>query len=232
MAVSGDTAFVGAHGGSTARDNVEGAVYVFRRDEGGMDNWGEVAKLTASDGSGFYLFGSSVAASGDTIVVGSYQHWADAYGAGAAYVFRRDQGGADRWDEVAKLTASDVERQDEFGYSVAISGDTAVVGAWREDAGGAEAGAAYVFGLAISAGNDLRGFIIFVPGIKVLLGSWDDPCDRVDGSDPTFEAILGLTVVQDRYSRECFSYQGFGLGYDADHTRQHLEVSAVTCTMQ
>ena len=48
--------------------------------------------------------------------------------------------------EVQKLTASDAQATDFFGQSVAVSGDTAVVGANGEDAGGSNAGAAYVFG--------------------------------------------------------------------------------------
>ena len=58
---------------------------------------------------------------------------------------QRDEGGADSWGEVKKLTASDAEAFDQFGGSVAVSGDTAVVGATSEDAGGNQAGAAYVF---------------------------------------------------------------------------------------
>ena len=56
-----------------------------------------------------------------------------------------NQGGADGWGQVAKLTASDAQADDRFGASVSISGDTLVVGAPYEDAGGSEAGAAYVF---------------------------------------------------------------------------------------
>ncbi len=148
VAVSGDTAVIGtcceSAGGSLA-----GAAYVFQRDEGGADNWGEVEKLTASDAQAGDFFGISVAVSGDTAVVGANQE--DAAGAGsntgngAAYVFGRDQGGADNWGEVKKLTASDAEAGDRFGNSVAVSGDTAIVGALFEDAGGDDAGAAYVF---------------------------------------------------------------------------------------
>ena len=86
----------------------------------------EMKKLLASDAQDFDGFGN-VAVSGDTAVVG-------AVGAGggiadAVYVFERDQGGLDNWGEVKKLTASDAETGDLFGVSVAVSGDTAVVGA-------------------------------------------------------------------------------------------------------
>ncbi len=144
VAVSGDTAVVGAwvedSGGSFA-----GAAYVFQRNEGGVDNWGEVKKLTASDAEASDQFGASVAVNGDTAVVGAIGEGAGGIFAGAAYVFQRDDGGADNWGEVKKLTVSDAEAADFFGASVAVSGDTAVVGAVGEDAGASFAGAAYVY---------------------------------------------------------------------------------------
>ena len=67
----------------------------------------------------------------------------DGHGAssGAAYIFDRSTG----WSQVAKLTASDQERGDEFGYSVAISGDLAIVGARLDWDNGSASGASYVF---------------------------------------------------------------------------------------
>ena len=105
----------------------------------------EVKKLLASDAEFFDLFGLSVAVSGDIAVVGASVESTAATNAGAAYVFQRDQGGADNWGEVKKLTASDAQAGDLFGFNVAVSGDTAVIGAREEDAGGGDAGAAYVF---------------------------------------------------------------------------------------
>ncbi len=105
----------------------------------------EVKKLLASDAQAGDEFGRSVAVRGDTAVVGAYFEDAGGADAGAAYVFGRDQSGADNWGEVKKLTASDAQSGDRFGISVAMSGDTAVVGAAYEDAGGSDAGAAYVF---------------------------------------------------------------------------------------
>ena len=82
------------------------------------------AKLTAADGGPNDYFGTSVAISGDTAVVGvPYQD--DYSGTGAAYVFVRSGG---TWSQQAKLTASDGAAFDWFGCSVALSGDTAVVG--------------------------------------------------------------------------------------------------------
>ena len=76
-----------------------------------------------------------MAVSGDTASVGG----------DPAYVYQRDQAGADQWGLVNNLFASDGETDDDFGYSVAIAGDTVVVGAIGEDAGGINAGAAYAF---------------------------------------------------------------------------------------
>ena len=146
VAVSSDTAVVGARF-EEAGGNDAGAAYVFRRDEGGAGNWGEVKKLTASDAQAGDFFGWSVAVSGDTAVLGALLEAAGGANAGAAYIFQRDQGGADNWGEVKKLNAFDVQAGARFGASVAASGDTAVVGATLKDVvGGPDAaGAAYVF---------------------------------------------------------------------------------------
>ena len=145
VAISGDTVVVGAVMEDDAGTD-RGAAYVFDRNSGGPDAWGEVAKLTASDAEDLDYFGRSVAISGDTVVVGA--DYADGAGTdcGAAYIFARNQGGPDAWGEVAILTASDAQEGDNFGFSVAISGDYAVVGAHKEDgAAGTDRGAAYVF---------------------------------------------------------------------------------------
>jgi hypothetical protein len=140
VAISGDTIVVGA-----GIEVDAGAVYVFERDAGGADMWGEVTKLTASDGAALDFFGCSVSISGDTVVVGAPRHSAAAQFSGAAYVFGRDAGGSNTWGEVTKLTASDAESNDWFGGSVSISGSTTVVGAYQDDDAGYGAGSAYVF---------------------------------------------------------------------------------------
>jgi len=141
VAISGDTAIVGA------RNNEDtGSAYVYRRDEGGMDNWGEVTKITASDGAANDEFGGTVAISGDTAIVGVRLDDDNGSASGSAYVFQRDEGGADTWGQVAKITASDGAASDLFGISVAISGDRAIVGAYRDDDHGPSSGSAYVYG--------------------------------------------------------------------------------------
>ncbi len=143
VAVGGNTAAVGAErvDDPVAGDRI-GAVYVFRRDEGGLDNWGEVKKLTASDAEAFDQLGTSVAIDGDTLIGGARGGDDDdaGKGVGAVYLFDRNLGGVDNWGEVVKVNASDAALNDVFGASVGISGDQAVVGAPGNDVG-----AAYVF---------------------------------------------------------------------------------------
>ena len=81
-----------------------GSAYIFYRDQGGADNWGQVKKLTASDGAANDYFGFSVSISGDTAIVGAYGDDDNGVNSGSAYIFSRDQGGADNWGEVKKLT--------------------------------------------------------------------------------------------------------------------------------
>jgi hypothetical protein len=147
VSISGDTVVVGAHQDSEILGPQPGAAYVFARNQGGLDSWGEVQKLAASDAENGDYFGTSVAISGDTVVVGAVLEDGLGSGGGAAYVFKRNQGGLDSWGQVQKLAASDAENGDYFGTSVSISGDTVVVGADREDGAGHDRGAAYVFNL-------------------------------------------------------------------------------------
>ncbi len=156
ISLSGDTLAVGARyedGGTGDPVSNAGAVYIFARNQGGADNWGEVQILHASDMQEDDYFGESVSISGDTLVVGTpYEDGGTGnpvYRVGAAYVFARNQGGADNWGEIAILHPSDMQTNDNFGGSVAISGDILVVGASHEDGGVSDpatnAGAAYVF---------------------------------------------------------------------------------------
>lgn len=133
VAVSGETAVIGAY----ADDGGRGSAYVFVRSGG---TWVQQAKLTASDRQPGDLFGVSVAVSGETVVVGAYLDDDSGSGSGSAYVFVRT---GEAWAQQAKLVAADSQPSDGFGFSVASSGDTAVVGASGDDD---RSGSAYVFG--------------------------------------------------------------------------------------
>jgi FG-GAP repeat len=141
VAISGDTAIVGAYLAVVGANSNQGSAYVFVRSG---TTWTEQQKLTASDGAAFDTFGRSVAVLGDTAIVGAQNH---AVGAnsnqGSAYVFVRN---GTMWTEQQKLTASDGATNDGFGSSVAISGDTVILGATGADIGAKlSQGSAYVF---------------------------------------------------------------------------------------
>ncbi|MHC4516335.1 MAG: FG-GAP repeat protein, partial [Planctomycetota bacterium] len=133
VALSGDTALVGAEGALGTTDH-NGDVYVFVRSGA---TWTLQQKLTAKDSAIQYAhFGCSVALSADTALIGAYDAskdpWPNIVRSGAAYVFQRT---GTTWEQKAKLMATKPAGGDKFGYSVALSedGNTALVGAPRDD---------------------------------------------------------------------------------------------------
>jgi sugar lactone lactonase YvrE len=128
VALDGDTAVVGAPGDDTAAGNNAGSAFVFVR-TGSI--WTVQSRLTAADAEENGEFGVSVSISNHTAVVGavpgSHQIGGDTpepeYPAGAAYVFLRSGGS---WTQQAKLTAN--QSSFNFGASVAVNADTALVG--------------------------------------------------------------------------------------------------------
>ena len=213
MAISGDTIVVGAlfeDSGSTGingdqnNDNApaSGAAYVFVRNG---TTWTQQAYLKASNTEASDEFGAAVGISGDTIVVGAAAESSSATGvngdqadnsaegSGAAYVFVRS---GTTWTQQAYLKASDTEEGADFAYSVAISGDTVVVGAIGEasnatgingdqtDDSAPESGAAYVFVRSgttwtqqayLKASNtdesDEFGYVVAISGDTVVVGA-------------------------------------------------------------
>ena len=101
--------------------------------------WHQVAKLYSPDAQKEGQFGCAVAISGAYALVGAYLEDADSKDAGAAYIFKRTN---NTWVQQAKLQANDREEGDEFGYSVAVSGDYAIVGAAGKEL---SVGTAYIF---------------------------------------------------------------------------------------
>ena len=145
VSIAGDRLIVGARGDESAGDGSRftgrGSAYVFRQQGGG---WTEEDKLIGSGSASGDRVGTSVSMSGggDVVIVGAPGDTDNGTDAGAAYIFRRS---GTSWSQEAKLTASDGQAEDSFGESVWIDGDVAIVGAFQEDAGGSNAGAAYIF---------------------------------------------------------------------------------------
>ena len=141
MAINGDSVIVGADG-KDDDSKYSGSAYIFERDHGGANNWGQVTRLTASDASYADQFGISVTISGDTAIIGAYRDDDGGIESGSAYIFERNHGGANSWGQVTKLGASDAGAGDRFGYSVANDGASVIVGTY---AGGDSSGSAYTF---------------------------------------------------------------------------------------
>jgi hypothetical protein len=192
-----------------------GAVYVFTRSG---TTWSQQAFLKASNTGGSDQFGFSVAVSGDTVVVGANKEGSSAtgvdgnqvsnsaFGSGAAYVFSRS---GTTWTQQAYLKASNTGANDLFGWSVAVSGEIVVVGAYNEasnatgingnqaDNSAPNSGAAYVFSrsgatwmqqaylkASNSSSNDLFGVSVAVSGNTVISGSYgeDSNATEVNGN--------------------------------------------------
>ena len=231
VAISGDTVVVGAIGEDSSATGIDstpnesassaGAAYVFTRSG---STWSQQAYLKASNTGAQDRFGLSVAVSGDTVVIGAYQEDSSttgvggnqndetAFNAGAAYVFTRS---GSTWSQQAYLKASNTgggnqfssTPGDNFGWSVAISGDTVVVGAYLEDSSApgidstpnesaTDAGAAYVFTRSgstwsqqayLKASNtgayDYFGTSVAISGDTVVVGAPDEDSSAtgVDG---------------------------------------------------
>jgi hypothetical protein len=141
VAIDGDTAVVGA---VYDDDNAwhAGAAYVFRRDPD-TSSWAQEQKLLPDDGVANYdFFGFAVAIVGDTVVIGVPQDDDNGEDSGSAYVFRFD---GSSWIQEQKILPADGAAGDEFGISVALEGNTVVIGARFDDDNGYNSGSAYVF---------------------------------------------------------------------------------------
>jgi hypothetical protein len=222
VAISGDTVIIGAFGqdydagGANLVTNA-GAAYVFTRSLG---VWSQEQKLVGTGTNGRVasdLFGTSVAISGDTVIMGAYGQDYDAgagaanfiTNAGAAYVFTRSLG---VWSQEQKLVGTGTNGRvanDYFGNSVAISGDTVVIGAYTQsyDAGGANlvssAGAAYVFTRSLGVwspeqklvgtgtngrvANDYFGIRVAISGNTIIIGAYGQAYDA-SGANPISNA--------------------------------------------
>lgn len=184
VAISGNTVVIGHD-----LDNAgKGLVYIYDRNKGGANNWGEVKRLSASDGAANDNFGIAVGISGDTVVVGARS---DDFVRGSAYIYDRNRGGTDNWGEVKKLIASDGARGDQFGLSVGIAGNTVVVGApggngfrgstyvYERNTNGIENwGEARKLTAPDAAVNDLFGSSVGISSDTVVVGAFGDDVSK------------------------------------------------------
>ena len=227
VSVDGDTAVIGAY-----RDNYDagsdfGSVYVFTRSGG---TWTQQAKLNATDGATNDFFGISVAVDGDTVVIGTPNDDAVGLDSGSAYVFTRS---GTTWTQQAKLNATDGAAGDLFGYSVAIDGDTAVIGAHGDDyLPTSYSGSAYVFtrngttwtqqakinANDVAANNDYFGYSVAVDDNTTVIGA---PYDGGDDAGSAYVFIRsGTAWIQqaklNATDRAGFDYFGYSVSVNGD----------------
>jgi hypothetical protein len=141
VGISGDTVLVGAPDDDD-NGSRSGSAYVFRYDGA---TWVEAQKLLASDGAATDLFGDSVAVSGEIAVIGAWGDDDVGSRSGSAYLFRYN---GSTWAQASKLYPPDGASDDQFGEATAVTGDSAVVGAPKDDGYGSNVGSAYVFDLS------------------------------------------------------------------------------------
>lgn len=137
IALSADRLVVGA-ARNLVLGNQSGSAYIYERDQGGPNAWGEVARLTPNEFPYTDNFGKAVAIEGDTVAIGAYTRPTG----GRVYIYERDAGGLGAWGETTQLYPDDPGFQACFGVSVDIDNDLLAIGAYG---GGDYAGYVYVF---------------------------------------------------------------------------------------
>lgn len=187
-------------------DNVlQGKAYVF---SGNGSAWTQTAILTAVDGSALATFGSSVALDGNPAVVGAAG--VNGY-VGAAYVF---DGSGGTWTQIGELVPADGLATEFFGISVAVSGATALVGAYNQRIDGHNGqGAAYVFAESGGAWSQQQkltasdgaasarfGLSVAVDGTTALVGSYFASIDThaQQGAADVFAQADGVWTQTDK----------------------------------
>lgn len=252
VSLCGDTLVVGAwedDSGATGVDgdgsdnsvSASGAAYVFERVG---TTWSQQAYLKASNTDATDLYGISVGVCGDTVVVGSHLEDSNATGvngddnddsagsAGAAYVYVRD---GSTWTQQAYLKGLNTEAGDQFGHSVAISGETIVVGARGEDSGATgvnaadnnaagNSGATYVFvrddttwtqqaylKAANTGGNDNFGYAVALDDELLVVGAYaeDSNATGVDGDGSNNSTSASGAAYLFRRSEESWSQEAY-----------------------
>jgi hypothetical protein len=214
VALHGDTLV--AANVSNPGDNVMDGAYVFQRNAGGANHWGQVKELQPIDPN-VLGFGTDVAVRGDWVFVGCESgEWAGR--TGRVFAFHRNQGGANNWGQIQRIQAPLPEQYDWFGASLAVSpnGEFLVIGAPGTGSGDPSSGAAYLY--AAEAG-------VFLPirtltpaqGSRQGMGSSVAISDTSfavttlgDGSDANFKGTVSVYA----YSRQYLP--PFGYIYDVN----------------
>ncbi len=133
VAIAGDTIAVGDPYDSQYGEEA-GAVTIFQPAQNGQ--WTEIARVVPLDPRPGDHFGRNLALSGDRLVVGAPYDIDFGVQPGSAYIFERNEGGPNAWGQAAKLAASDAHPNDNYGWAVAVDGNSVIVGAYTQAMGG------------------------------------------------------------------------------------------------
>ena len=196
VAISGTIAIVGSHADDD-NGSQSGSAYLYDTTTGR-----QLFKLLP-DGAGLYLFGVSVAISGDTAIVGAFRDGYNGAYSGFAYLFDITTG-----QQLFKLLPSTVAAEDAFGAPVAISGTTAIVGAVDDDENGPYTGSAYLFDTTTGeqiakllpddgAEGDNFGGSVAISGTTAIVGAWRDGDNGpYSGSAYLFDTTTGEQIAK------------------------------------
>ena len=130
---------------SATNENSKGTVYLFEKDNGGINNWGQATKFWIADGKFYDYYGNSISISGNNVVIGSINHYKEK-GEGTVYLYNKDKGGNDNWGLVSEIVPDDPTDRGDFGNSVCVHNDYAVFGARTKSVHTTKTGAAFLYG--------------------------------------------------------------------------------------
>ncbi len=212
VAISGTKAIVGAENANGGEFQT-GAAYVFRGLDVVSGTSTEDVKLVASDGGSGEGFGESVSLSGNLAVVGASSSDGGGYLTGAAYVFSSLDSATGVITEDVKLIASDGVIYDDFGHSVAISGNTVLVGANRSNDDGNNSGSAYLYVNVGShsgsttetlkllssdaAADDQFGYSVSVDGDRFVVGAYSNDSVATNGGKAYTGTVSSMTTLDE-----------------------------------
>ena len=193
VALSDNTALIGSRKDDDNEQTDSGSAYLFDTTTGSL-----LHKFTAPDGVASDQFGGSVALSDNTALIGAWLDDDNGRDSGSAYLFDTTTGSL-----LHKFTAPDGVASDQFGGSVALSDNTALIGAWLDDDNGRDSGSAYLFDTTTGsllhkfsapdgAANDLFGTSVALSDNTAIIGSiLDDDNGESSGSAYLFDTTTG-----------------------------------------
>jgi len=204
VSISGDSVLIAA-----VLDNGTGSAYVFTRTG---TTWTQQQNLTAGDAAAGDQFGASVSIFGNSVIIGANADDGVGNNSGSAYVFTRT---GTTWTQQQKLTASDAAADDTFGSSVSISGDSVVIGSFRDDDAGDRSGSAYVFTRSgttwtqhpkLTGGATIRdefGLGVAISGDNIVIGARLDDIGGINsGSASVFMRSGGVWMQQSSFTAD------------------------------